>query len=71
MHVTYTESNYSFVNSILKPYFLAAGITVDQNTFDEIVDRICNDDSYKNLTAENSHDYIAQKGLNLLKELHG
>jgi hypothetical protein len=67
--VTYTESNYSFVSSILRPYFQAAGITVNEDTFDEIVERVCSDDSYKNLTAENSHDYITQKGLNFLREV--
>lgn len=67
--MTYTESNESFVSSILKPFFRESGLNISAELFNDIVERICTDDNYTTLNMTNSHDYITQKGLNLLKEI--
>lgn len=69
--MTYTASNESFVSSILKPYFQEAGLNISDVLFNEIVKRICTEDSYEALNMTNSHDYITQRGLSLLKEVQG
>lgn len=68
--MTYTESNESFVSSILKPYFKEAGLGVPDGLFNEIVKRICTDNDYTTLNMSNAHEYITQKGLSLLNEMH-
>ncbi|TDT46003.1 hypothetical protein [Fonticella tunisiensis] len=67
--MTYTESNKSFVKSILQPYFREAGIKVEEDTLDRIVDEIIKNDNLSDFRASNGHDMILQSGLNLLKQM--
>lgn len=67
--MTYTASNASFVNDILKPFFQETGLNVPDVLFNEIVKRICTEDGYTTLNMVNSNDYITQRGLSLLREL--
>lgn len=68
--MTYTESNESFVSSILKPYFKEAGLSIPDELFSQIVKKICTDNDYTTLNMSNAHEYITQKGLILLNEIH-
>jgi hypothetical protein len=67
--MTYTESNRTFVKSILKPYFREAGIVVQEDNLERIVDGIIKSDNLKDLKTTNGHDMILQTGLNLLKQV--
>jgi hypothetical protein len=69
--MTYTESNHSLVSSTLKKYFREAGLQVPPDTFEKIVDEICDDDDSKvNLNATTKGDFIAQKALTLLGQMN-
>lgn len=68
--MTYTESNQEFVSGILRPYFQEAGINVPEEIFNEIVERICAGEGYESLNMTNAQEYITEKGLSLLNEVH-
>lgn len=65
--MTYTESNYSFIKSILEPYFREAGIVMGEVELRDIVLEISKNNNQSTVSSVNGHDYIIQKALEIIK----
>jgi hypothetical protein len=68
--MTYTESNHSFVSSILRNYFREAGMDVPEDLLGKIAAKISDEDNAKkNFSAATEGDFITQKALSLLHQM--
>lgn len=68
--MTYTESNHSYVSSILRNYFREAGMDVPEDLFSKIVEKISDDDkAKKGFSATTEGDFITQKALSYLQQM--